>query len=136
LWYNKKQFTKKECWKMYKLVVGIALAVLTYGCNTMTSPQSTFERGEVVNHGIFDDALVVAQVVSTNVVHAYSVSDAGFTYGLRIAILPLSDDYVNGQHIRRGYYEYLGPYTYVTIKDGKGNDEQTNTIRLFREIVQ
>ena len=53
-----------------------------------------------------------------------------------IAILPLSDDYVNGQHIRRGYYEYLGPYTYVTIKDGKGNDEQTNTIRLFREIVQ
>lgn len=24
----------------------------------------------------------------------------------------------------------------VTIKDGKGNDEQTNTIRLFREIVQ
>ena len=88
---------------MYKLVVGIALAVLTYGCNTMTSPQSTFERGEVVNHGIFDDALVVAQVVSTNMVHAYSVSDAGFTYGLRIAILPLSDDYVNGQHIRRGF---------------------------------
>ena len=122
--------------KSYKLVVGIALAILIYGCNTMTSPQSTFKRGEVVNHGIFDDEIVVAQVVSTNEVHAYSVSDAGFTYGLRIAILPLSDDYVNGQHIRRGYYEYLGPYTYVIIKDGKGNDEQTNTIRLFREIVQ
>lgn len=121
---------------MRRLIVSAALSILICGCNTMTSPQSTFERGEIVNHGIFDDAIVVAQVVSTNVVHAYSVSDAGFTYDLRIAILPLSDDYVNGQHIRRGYYEYLGPYTYVTIKDGKGNDEQTNTIRLFREIVK
>lgn len=112
----------------------MGLVVCICGCNTMTAPQSTFVKGEVVEHGILDDELVVFQVVSTNEVHAYSVDDSGVMYGLRIAIQPLVGDYVNGQYIRRGYYEYLGPYTYVTIKDGKGNDGQTNTIRLFREI--
>lgn len=112
----------------------MGLMVSICGCNTMTAPQATFARGEIVEHGILDDELVVFQVVSTNEVHAYSVDDSGLTHGLRIAIQPLDGDYVNGQYIRRGHYEYLGPYTYVTIKDGKGNEGQTNTIRLFREI--
>ena len=119
---------------MNRLLVFLALAAFICGCNTMTSPQSTFAKGEIVKHGSLDDDLVVFQVVSTNEVHAYSVDGSGIHYGLRIAIQPLDGDYVNGQCVRHGHYEYRGPYTYVTIKDGKGNDGQTNTIRLFREL--
>ena len=119
---------------MRRLFAYMVLMANICGCNTMTAPQSTFTKGEIVEHGILDDELVVFQVVSTNEVHAYSVDGSGFTHGLRIAIQPLDGDYVNGQYIRRGHYEYLGPYTYVTIKDGKGNEGQTNTVRLFREI--
>lgn len=118
---------------MKVLFAGVVFLLTICGCNVMTSPSATFAKGQVVEHGIFDDAIVIAQVVSTNEVHAYSQSDDGLAYGLRIAIQPVTGDYVTGQHIRLGRYEYLGPYTYVTVKDGKGNDEQTNTIRLFRE---
>lgn len=121
---------------MNRLLVSLTLTALICGCNTMTAPQSTFAKGEIVKHGILDDDIVVFQVVSTNVVHAYSVDGSGFHYGLRIAIQPLDGDYVNGQYVRRGRYEYKGPYTYVTIKDGKGNDGQTNTIRLFQELPE
>lgn len=120
--------------KVMKILLAVAFLVfMVCGCNVMTSPTASLAKGQIVEHGIFDDAIVISQVVSTNEVHAYSRSDDGFMYGLRIAIQPLTDDYVTGQRIRLGRYEYLGPYTYVTIKDGKGNDGQTNTIRLFRE---
>lgn len=59
-WYN----PLKEEIEMTRLIISAALSILICGCNTMTSPQSTFERGEIVNHGIFDDAIVVAQVSS------------------------------------------------------------------------
>ena len=53
--------------------------------------------------------------------------------GLRVGIIPLVNDYVTEQYLRTGRYEYVGPYTYKTIKDMAGN-EKSNTIRLFKEV--
>ena len=53
--------------------------------------------------------------------------------GLRVAIIPLENDYVTGQYLRNGTYEYEGPYTYITCRDLSGN-EQLNTVRLFKEV--
>lgn len=99
----------------------------------MTYPTCYFTKGEVVSHTFFNNDIKIVQVVSPELVHAHSWDD-DMPKGLRIAIQPLDGNYVTGEFIRHGKYEYLGPLTYTVIKDGNGNDNQTNTIRLFREL--
>ena len=55
--------------------------------------------------------------------------------GLRIAVIPLENDYVTGAYLRPGLYEYVGPYTYKMVKDANGNSIK-NTIRLFKEVKE
>ena len=55
--------------------------------------------------------------------------------GLRICVIPLVNDYVTDSYLRTGLYEYVGPYTYETIKDLPGNT-MTHTVRLFREVKE
>ena len=77
----------------------------------------------------------VCQVVDDGGIHAYSY-EAGLIDGLRIAIIPLEKNYVNGEYVRHGTYEYVGPHTYTIIKDANGNEGRTNTIRLFKEVPE
>ena len=53
--------------------------------------------------------------------------------GLRVCVVPLVNDYVTGSYLRRGVYEYVGPYTYDTVKDRNGNNGR-HTVRLFKEV--
>ena len=53
--------------------------------------------------------------------------------GLRICVIPLVNDYVTDSYLRTGLYEYVGPYTYETVKDANGN-MKTHTVRLFKEV--
>lgn len=53
--------------------------------------------------------------------------------GLRVCVIPLENDYVTNSYLRPGFYEYVGPYTYETIKDKNGNKRQY-TARLFKEV--
>ena len=107
--------------------------LLLGGCKVMTYPHVSFVKGEIVSHCFWNNDIIIDQVVSPELIHAYSWDD-GAPKGLRIAIQPLTGEYVTGEHVRHGKYEYLGPMTYTILKDGKGNDSQTNTVRLFREL--
>ena len=110
-------------------LVLIIVAFVAGGCRSIVSEGASFKKGEIVTYALYEPEIEVVQVISTNLVHASSRIG-----GLRIAIIPKDDSYVNGQRVRRGRYEYMGPYTYQLIKDGFGNDDRTNTIRLFKEL--
>lgn len=112
----------------------LIVCLLLVGCKSMTSPNDTFVVGERVKYSWYQSDIIICQVVSNNEIHAYSYDENGYIDGLRIAIIPRNGGYVTGEYVRHGVYEYIGPHTYIIVKDGKGNNEQTNTIRLFKEI--
>lgn len=115
---------------MKSIVLAVGL-MLVCGCattNCFVSPSCSPERGERYELAI--RKLKVVQVCKEEV-HVMHES----LRGLRIAVIPLKNDYVADEYLRRGTYEYVGPYTYMTIKDLAGN-EQTNTIRLFKEVKE
>lgn len=102
---------------------------LICGCmttNAFVSPKSEVKAGDRVRLSI--RKLKVVQVVGDKV-HVMHESERG----LRIAIIPLVNDYVSNAYLRCGLYEYIGPHKYETIKDLSGNT-LINTIRLFKEV--
>lgn len=54
--------------------------------------------------------------------------------GLRICVVPLENDYVTDSYLRPGFYEYVGPFTYETIRD-KNRNKRWHTVRLFKEVA-
>lgn len=109
----------------------IVITSLFSGCMTsdgLISATASPRKGERVR--LYFRTLEVVQVCDDSVHvlhHSYK--------GLRIAVQPLENDYVTGSYLRPGLYEYVGPYTYQTVKDANGNSK-TNTIRLFKEVKE
>ena len=116
-------------------IIVIALMMLC-GCmsaDCFVSPTATPRKGERCK--LYFRELKVVQVCEDSV-HVMKYDDFDNSYdGLRVCIIPLENDYVTGSYLRPGLYEYVGPYTYETIKDLPGN-KLTNTIRLFKEVKE
>ena len=115
---------------MKRLLVGISL-MLFCGCFTadrFIAADANPQRGE--RYRLYFRTLKVVQVCDDNI-HVVHETYAG----LRICVIPLVNDYVTGSYLKTGLYEYVGPYTYETIKDLPGN-KRTNTVRLFKEIKE
>lgn len=108
---------------MKKIVAILAMGLLA-GCvtaNCFVSESASPRKGEKMR--LHFRTLKVVQVCD-GYVHAIHHSYRG----LRIAVIPLDNDYVTDSYLRPGLYEYVGPYTYETP------NKQTNTIRLFKEV--
>ena len=56
--------------------------------------------------------------------------DTGTESFLDIHVIPLRDDYVDGQALRIGYYQYIGNYKYTTIEN------KERIVRQYKEIVK
>ncbi len=112
--------------KTFWLAAGMLLVCGCATTNCFVSPAFAPQRGERYELSI--RKLKVVQVCADQI-HVMHESLGG----LRVVVIPLENDYVTGQYLRTGTYEYVGPYTYVTIKDLAGN-EAPNTVRLFREV--
>ena len=116
---------------MKKMFIGLGMLALLSGCmsaDCFISETAAPRKGERMK--LYFRTLKVVQVCedSVHVIHqSYN--------GLRIAVVPLENDYVTGTYLRTGLYEYVGPFTYTTIKDANGNMKQ-NTIRLFKEVKE
>ena len=113
---------------MKKILLGMALMILC-GCCTadrFIAEGAEPQKGERIK--LYFRTLKVVQVVD-DCVHVMHETHNG----LRICVVPLVNDYVTGSYLRTGLYEYVGPYTYNTIKDMAGNNG-TNTVRLFKEV--
>lgn len=115
---------------MNKVLIGLTVAVsLLAGCMTsdgFISETASPRKGDRLK--LYFRTLKVVQVCedSVHVVHhSYE--------GLRIAVIPLENDYVTDSYLRPGLYEYVGPYTYTKVKDANGNST-THTVRLFKEV--
>jgi len=114
-----------------RCIVVALIASLLCGCmsaNCFISEGADPKPGE--QYKLYFRTLKVVQVCDdcVHVVHkSYN--------GLRVAFIPSKNDYVTGSYLRPGLYEYVGPYTYTTIKDRNGN-QTPNTIRLFKEVKQ
>lgn len=108
---------------MKKALVAIGLAILC-GCMTadcFVSASASPKRGERMR--LYFRTLKVVQVCD-GYVHAIHDSYEG----LRIAVVPLENDYVTDSYLRPGLYEYVGPVTYETTQN------RMHTIRLFKEV--
>jgi len=120
---------------MKNSLIAIALMMLC-GCmsaDCFVSPTANPVKGE--RYKLYFRDLQVVQVCEDSV-HVMMFDEFVNSYdGLRVCIIPIENDYVTGSYLRPGVYEYVGPYTYETIKDLPGN-KQTNTIRLFREVKE
>lgn len=113
---------------MNKLMI-IAMIGVLCGCRTsncLVAETATPVKGE--RYTLHFRTLKIVQVCNDRV-HAMHHSYKG----LRIGVIPIDNDYVTGAYLRPATYEYLGPYTYQTIRDENGNSG-TNTIRLFKEV--
>lgn len=111
-------------------LIGSTLLLLVGGClssDCFISPTATPRPGE--RYKLYFRTLEIVQVVDKEVHVRHHTGN-----GLRVCVLPLFNDYVTGAYLRPGVYEYVGPYTYHVIKDGRGNDERTHTVRLFKEV--
>ena len=115
---------------MKRLIIGVSLALLC-GCITadrFIAAGADPQKGE--RYKLYFRTLKVVQVCD-DCVHVMHETNEG----LRICVVPLVNDYVTGSYLRTGLYEYVGPYTYETIKDLPGN-KLTNTVRLFKEVKE
>jgi len=120
---------------MQKSVIGLVIAILCFafafgGCCTasrMVSPTADIQKGERLEMSL--RMLKIVQVCDDCVLVKYDDYS-----GLKIAVVPLVNDYVTDSYLRAGIYEYVGPYTYTTVKDENGNNG-THTVRLFKEVV-
>ena len=109
----------------------VVIGLLLSGCmtsNGFISETAEPHKGDQLK--LYFRTLKVVQVCDDRVHVLHHSYD-----GLRIAVIPLENDYVTGTYLRPGLYEYVGPYTYTTIKDANGNSK-TNTIRLFKEVKE
>lgn len=115
---------------MKKLMIGLCLVALC-GCVTadrFVAADADPIRGE--RYKLYYRTLKVVQVCDDCVHVMHESYD-----GLRICVVPLVDDYVTNSYLRCGVYQYVGPYTYETISDERGN-KRTNTVRLFKEVEE
>ena len=113
---------------MKKFLIGLALLAVC-GCksaNYFIAENANPQKGSV--YQLRSSKLKVVQVCD-DCVHVMHVS----YNGLRVCIIPLENDYVTDSCLRPGFYEYVGPYTYETIKDKNGN-KGWYTVRLFKEV--
>ena len=113
---------------MKNVLLGMMLMALL-GCLTadrFIASDAEPQKGERIQ--LYFRTLKVVQIVD-DCVHVMHETNQG----LRICVVPLVNDYVTGSYLRTGLYEYMGPYTYETIKDMAGN-KGTNTVRLFKEV--
>ena len=123
-----KIVVKREVNIMKNLIIAIGLLIFS-GCmsaDCFIAADATPQKGE--RYKLYFNTLKVVQVCEDEVHvihHSYE--------GLRVCVIPIVNDYVTGGYLRPGTYEYIGPYTYKTIKDMAGN-EQTHTVRMFKEV--
>ena len=113
---------------MKNLVTCLGLIMLC-GCisaDRFVSANAEPQKGE--RYQLYFRTLKVVQVCDDSV----HVKHESYN-GLRICVIPLVNDYVTDSYLRTGLYEYVGPYTYETIKDLPGNT-MTHTVRLFKEV--
>ena len=113
-----------------KKIVTMAIGLVAFcGCMTadcFVSATARPKKGD--RYRLYFNTLEIVQVCKDEV-HVMHNSHSG----LRVCVIPLENDYVTGSYLRPGLYEYVGPYTYQTIKDLPGN-EKTHTVRLFKEV--
>ena len=113
---------------MRKFLLGLAL-IAVCGCKTSNyfiAEAANPQKGSV--YQLHYRTLKVVQVCD-DCVHVMHASYKG----LRVCVVPLENDYVTNSYLRPGFYEYVGPYTYETVKDENGN-KGTYTVRLCREV--
>ena len=113
---------------MKKFLFGLVLLAVC-GCKStdcFIAADANLQKGDV--YQLYYRKLKVVQVCD-DCVHVMHASYKG----LRICVIPLENDYVTNSYLRPGFYEYVGPYTYETVKDENGN-KGWYTVRLFKEV--
>jgi hypothetical protein len=138
-----------------KMLSVLLVTLFVIGCST---PRKTIEvKGDctVSDKGLFDTTgskyipslktcyehgdnslLKVLQVVDGGVLVSpgYSFADVGLvrsgcTVPHRSNIfIKTEEEYVDGQSLRPGYYEYIGTYTYTTVQNARA------TVRMYRKL--
>jgi hypothetical protein len=112
--------------KMITVIIGLMTLCGCMSSNCFVADTASPKKGE--RYRLHFNTLKVVQVCEDEV-HVMHHSGKG----LRICVVPIENDYVTDSYLRPGLYEYVGPYTYKTIKDLQGN-EMTNTVRLFKAV--
>ena len=111
---------------------------------TIFSAQTIFRIGQVLNNRSFEfdnyntNTYYVSQMVLVNA-YAYNKTLDGFYLDTKkymsAYIIPSKGHfYSSEQSIVKGYYKYLGNYTYETVSKNPNGSPKYNTLRVFCEV--